>query len=86
LGSRNSSLTYERKSEIAGSTIDCKNLLGVPDAPGLRKRTSRTARGSREKSRKDSIDSKDKDLRLPSLRKYSCDAIEADFANLSTLI
>lgn len=83
MSSRNSSNTYGRKSEITPGTIDDRNLLGVP---GMMKRTSRTSKGSREESRKGSSKSKEKELRLPSLRKYSCDAIEADFANLSTLI
>jgi hypothetical protein len=68
MSSRNSS--YGRKSEIVGGTIDESNLLGVP-GPQMIKRASRTSKGSRKASSKP----KDEDLRLPSLRKYSCDAV-----------
>jgi hypothetical protein len=64
MNSRNSS--YGRKSEIVAGTIDDSNLLGVP-GPQMIKRSSKTSRGSSK--------SKEEDLRLPSLRKYSCDAV-----------
>lgn len=70
MSSRNSS--YGRKSEIVGGTIDESNLLGVP-GPQMIKRASKTSKGSRKGSSKSK--SKDEDLRLPSLRKYSCDAV-----------
>ncbi len=68
VSSRNSS--FGRKSDIVAGTIEEGNLLGVP-GPQMIKRSSKTSKGSRKGSSK----SKDEDLRLPSLRKYSCDAV-----------
>lgn len=56
-------------------TISGNNLLQIP-GPQLAKRTSKTSKGSR-------AGSKQKEIALPPIRKYS---IDIDISNLSSLI